>query len=115
MSKGEELAKRLFSPPGEQPPEPRNSAPEPDVRPTARTKPVRRTVDLLPARHHRLKERQQELAVQLGVAEVPGQYVLEELVTLYLTDETTARKLAARVRARIDEMEQERERARKKK
>jgi hypothetical protein len=106
--KRDELAARLFSPPGEQPPEQRSAPldpPEPDVRPTARKDPYRRTVDLLPARHHKLNERQQELAVQLGVARVPGQYVLEELVTLYLTDETTARKLAARVRARFEEME----------
>jgi hypothetical protein len=102
--KRDELAARLFQAPGDGPPEPR-PAPEPEVRPTARKDPYRRTVDLLPARHHALNERQQELAVALGVARVPGQYVLEELVTLYLTDETTARKLAARLRARFDEME----------
>lgn len=82
--------------------------PEPDVRPTARTKPIRRTVDLSPARHRALNERQEELATQLGVADVPGQYMLEELVALYLTDETTTRKLNKRVSERIELREQER-------
>lgn len=112
MSRSEELAKRLFSPPGEQPPEQSDPPDEPraDVRPTARKDPYRRTVDLLPARHHKLNERQQELAVALGVARVSGQYVLEELVTLYLTDETTARKLTERVRKRIVGMERKSDR-----
>jgi hypothetical protein len=90
-----------FAEPGQAPPE----RPEPAVRPTARTRPFRRTLDLLPARHHDLHRRQQELAVQLGQPHVSGQYLLEELVALYLTDEVVARRLEERLRKKYEELD----------
>jgi hypothetical protein len=86
-----------FAEPGQAPPE----RPEPAVR----TRPFRRTLDLLPARHHDLHRRQQELAVQLGQPHVSGQYLLEELVALYLTDEVVARRLEERLRKKYEELD----------
>jgi len=96
------LASRLeFRPPGAQPPEKKRPADEPP--PAARTRLVRRTVDLPAARHHALTSWCEELAVNLGVARVPGQYVMDELVHLLLTDETTARKIREALRKRFEE------------
>lgn len=84
-----------FSPPGEAQAEKPAIPPGVATRPTARTKRVRRTVDLPVARHHALKEWCQTTAVQLGVADVSGQDVLNALVARLLTDETLARKIRA--------------------
>jgi hypothetical protein len=113
-SRRDDLAAQLsarFAAPGERPPE---EKPEPAVRPTVNTKRIRRTVDLTRVRHHKLTERQRQLAVAWGVTSVPGQYLLEELVTLYLSDETVARRLEKPLRERVEREEQERERARRK-
>ena len=60
---------------------------------TARTKRVRRTVDLPVARHHALREWCANTAIQLGVAQVTGQDVMNALVARLLRDETLARKI----------------------
>jgi hypothetical protein len=107
-----------FAEPGQMPPEQRDEAREPEQarRPSnVRKEPFRRTVDLMPARHRELGERQAELATWLGVANVSGQCVLEELVTLYLTDELVARRLAARVKERIEGEQRDRETKRERK
>lgn len=97
----DKLASRLeFRPPGAQPAE---SKPAPDTQPRARTKLVRRTVDLPVARHHALTSWCEEQAVSLGVARVPGQYVMDELVHLLLTDERTAKMIREALRKRFDE------------
>ena len=62
-----------------------------------RARPVRKTVDLAPARYAALTEWCAESAGQLGVARVTGQDVLAGLVELLLTDETTARRLRAQL------------------
>ena len=61
-------------------------------------RPVRRTVDLSPARHDQLDEWQRETARELGRARVTGQDVLRTLVARLLTDETLARKIRAHLR-----------------
>jgi len=68
---------------------------------TVQTKPVRRTVDLPPARHHALTAWAQEEALRLGVARVYGQNVINELIHLLLTDETTSRKVHAALEAAL--------------
>lgn len=70
--------------------------PVPATRPaTARTKRIRRTVDLPVARHHALTRWCEETAVELDVARVPGQYVISALIGRLLTDEVLARKIRA--------------------
>lgn len=61
-------------------------------------RPVRRTVDLSPARHDKLDEWQRETARELGRARITGQDVLNALVARLLTDETLARKIRADLR-----------------
>lgn len=61
----------------------------------ARSRPVRRTVDLSPVHHQRLTQWCAETAVELGSARVTGQDVLRSLVARLLTDETLARKIRA--------------------
>jgi hypothetical protein len=70
-----------------------NDEPAPAVRSTARTKRVRRTVDLAPARHHALTRWCEDVAMELGVARVSGQDVISALVGRLLTDELLARKI----------------------
>lgn len=77
--------------------------PEPATRPSARVKRVRRTLDLSPAQHHELKTWATEMAFVFGVAEVPGQHVLEEMVGLFLTDVRMQDMVAARLRKRYEE------------
>jgi hypothetical protein len=96
-SKREDLAARL-SAPSFQPPE----RPAPATRPTARTKPIRRTLDLAVARHHALNTWCDEESVQLGVPRVPGQYVLDELVGLLLTDVRTQQMIREALRKRFE-------------
>lgn len=66
---------------------------------TVRTKPVRRTVDLSPARHAELDAWCAETARTLGLARVTGQAVISTLVGRLLTDETLARKIRADLHA----------------
>lgn len=61
--------------------------------PAVRAKPVRKTVDLPPARYAALSAWCSETAVQIGAARVTGQQVLNALVARLLTDETLARKI----------------------
>jgi hypothetical protein len=77
-----------------------SSAPRTEDRPpdvsaprTERTRKVRKTVDLAPARHHALKTWLDETAIELGRATVTSQDVLDALVGRLLTDETLARKI----------------------
>lgn len=67
--------------------------PTPETRPSARTKKVRRTVDLPVARHHALTRWCEETAVELGAARIPGQAVISALIGRLLTDELLARKI----------------------
>lgn len=60
---------------------------------TARVKDVRITFDLPPVRHHALVQRCAEEAQSTGRARITRQDLLSALVALYLTDETTARKV----------------------
>lgn len=105
-----QLAAPRFSAPGDEAPENPGGNPRPATRPTARTKDVRRTVDLPPTRHHALAEWCEGQAVGLGVARVPGQYVLAELVHLLLSDTRTQKMVAEALRKRFEE-----EQSRKKK
>lgn len=100
------LAAPRFSPPGEEPPEPR---PEP----TTRTKRIRRSLDLQVARHHALNTWCEEQAVALGVPRVPGQYVLDELVGLLLTDVRTQRMVTEALRRKFEEEDILRKRTKK--
>lgn len=62
---------------------------------SARSRPVRRTVDLSPVQHQRLAQWCAETAIELGAARVTGQDALRALVARLLTDETLARKIRA--------------------
>jgi len=66
-----------------------------------RTDPVRWTVDLPPARDAAAKVWRDEMSVQLGLTPgrkgITNQALLAALVAELLTDETTARKVAARL------------------
>lgn len=75
----------------------------PTARPIARTKRVRRTVDLLVPRHHWLTRWCDEQALAIGVARVPSQAVLEELVGLLATDVRTQDMVRQRLREKYDE------------
>jgi hypothetical protein len=66
---------------------------------TERARPVRRTVDLSPARHAKLTEWCGQTAQELGVARVTGQQVISALVGRLLTDMT----LMAKIKADINE------------
>lgn len=68
---------------------PRSSAP------AVRAKPVRKTVDLPPARYRALTDWCTETATSIGVTRVTGQAVINALVARLLTDETLARRLRA--------------------
>lgn len=63
------------------------------VQSTLQTKPVRSTVDLLPARHAQLKAWCGETAIMIGRSRVTTQNVMNALVARLLTDETLARKI----------------------
>lgn len=108
MNRREDLAARLSTPTfreanREADRESEEEVPAPAVRPTARVKRVRRTLDLSPAQHHELKTWANEQAFVLGVAEIPGQHVLGEIVALFLTDVRTQKIVAERLRKRYEE------------
>lgn len=63
--------------------------------PAVRAKPVRKTVDLPPARYAALTAWCSETAVSLGQSRVTGQQVFNALVSRLLSDETLARKIRA--------------------
>lgn len=63
--------------------------------PAVRAKPVRKTVDLPPARYAALNAWCSETAVRIGTSRVTGQQVFNALVSRLLTDETLARKIRA--------------------
>jgi hypothetical protein len=67
------------------------------LRPTdsARTKPVRRSVDLSPACHARLTQWCAETADMIGTARVTGQDVIRALVDRLLMDEALAQRIRA--------------------
>lgn len=95
------LAARLeFTQPGEKRPD--EPAPPPTTRPVARTKRVRRTVDLSVQRHHALKTWCDEQALAFGLADVPGQHVLDELVGLLLSDMRTREMVIEGLRKRYE-------------
>ncbi len=60
---------------------------------TARTKPVRRSVDLSPAYHIRLTQWCVEAADLIGAPRVTGQDVIRALVARLLMDESLARRI----------------------
>lgn len=62
---------------------------------SARTKPVRRSVDLSPAIHAQLTEWCAETAAQIGTTRVTGQAVLRALVARLLVDEGLSRRIRA--------------------
>lgn len=100
-SAADRLAAQLnaqFAAPGKRP-----ETPPPATRPTARTKRVRRTVDLSVPRHHWLTQWCDEQALAIGVARVPSQAVLEELVGLLATDVRTQDMVRERLREKYDE------------
>lgn len=69
----------------------------------ARTKKVRKTVDLFPAHNRALLTWCNETADMLGEARITSQDLLEALVRRLLTDETLARKIRADLRTRQGE------------
>ncbi|MGH3981597.1 MAG: hypothetical protein ACRDST_02610 [Pseudonocardiaceae bacterium] len=62
---------------------------------SARTKPVRRSVDLCPAHHARLTQWCAETADMIGTARVTGQDVIRALVARLLMDEALAQRIRA--------------------
>lgn len=60
---------------------------------TARTKPVRSSLDLPPARHHALRAREIELMRELGAVRGVRQALVSAMVHVYMTDETVARRV----------------------
>ncbi len=62
---------------------------------SARTKPVRRSVDLSPSHHARLTQWCAETADVIGTARVTGQDVIRALVARLLMDEALARRIRA--------------------
>jgi hypothetical protein len=62
---------------------------------SARTKPVRRSVDLSPAHHARLTQWCAETADMIGTARVTGQDVIRALVARLLMDEALAQRIRA--------------------
>lgn len=62
---------------------------------SARTKPVRRSVDLSPAHHTRLTQWCAETADMIGTARVTGQDVIRALVARLLMDEALAQRIRA--------------------
>lgn len=65
-------------------------------------KPVRVTTDLPRARYRALKRVCDEYADALGVADVPGQVVREQLVALLLTDRRTYLEIRRKVAAELN-------------
>jgi hypothetical protein len=61
----------------------------------ARTKPVRRSVDLSPTHHARLTQWCAETADMIGTARVTGQDVIRALVARLLMDEALAQRIRA--------------------
>lgn len=66
-----------------------------DHKDSARTKPVRRSVDLSPAHHARLTQWCAETADMIGTARVTGQDVIRALVARLLMDEALAQRIRA--------------------
>jgi len=62
---------------------------------SARTKPVRRSVDLSPADHARLTQWCAETAEMIGTARVTGQDVIRALIARLLMDEALAQRIRA--------------------
>lgn len=62
---------------------------------SARTKPVRRSVDLSPADHVRLTQWCAETAEVIGTARVTGQDVIRALIARLLMDEALAQRIRA--------------------
>lgn len=61
----------------------------------ARTKPVRRSVDLSPAYHAKLTEWCAKTADEIGTSRVTGQDVIRALVARLLMDENLSRRIRA--------------------
>ena len=66
-----------------------------DRKDSARTKPIRRSVDLSPAHHARLTQWCAETADMIGTARVTGQDVIRALVARLLMDEALAERIRA--------------------
>ena len=64
---------------------------------TARTKPIRSSLDLPPARHHALRAREVELAQELGAVRGVRQALVSAMVHVFLTDVTVARRVEAQL------------------
>ena len=64
---------------------------------TARTKPVRSSLDLPPARHHALRAREVELMRELGAVRGIRQALVSAMVHVYMTDEAFARRVDAQL------------------
>lgn len=70
---------------------------------TARTDPIRKTVDLSPARYKALRRWLDDAADELGVTRVTSQDALNGLVHLLVTDDNTSRRVIARLKTWQDE------------
>lgn len=64
---------------------------------TARTKPIRSSLDLPPARHHALRAREAELMQEHNAVRGLRQHLLSAMVATYLTDEAFARRVDAQL------------------
>lgn len=76
------------------------AAAEPDPAPppaVARTRPVRRTVDLSPDRYAALSSWQLDAALALGRTRITAQEVLATAIEVLLDDETVARRVRDRL------------------
>lgn len=71
--------------------------------PRVATKPVRRTVDLPPARHAALTQWCADTAVQLGASRITGQQTINALIHLLLTDELMSRRVRAAIADKLPE------------
>ncbi len=69
--------------------------PHPRRAESARTKPVRRSVDLSPSYHVRLTQWCRDTADEIGTTRVTGQDVIRALVARLLVDQTLARRIRA--------------------